>query len=148
MPSEPPFGLLTADRRRPRVAVVDGNIASAIVTAMLVEQFGCLALSAASGEAMLALLRQGDPIDLVVIDLTLPDMDAFVAAQLIRALGARGEMPIVALVGEQAALANARGRAAGFAASLQKPYSPRELHAALQSALSRGAASAAASSDV
>jgi len=31
------LGLTTADGRRPRVAVVDGNAASAMVTTMLVE---------------------------------------------------------------------------------------------------------------
>ena len=144
MPSEPRFGLVTADGRRPRVAVVDGNNASAMIGTILVEQFGCMALPAATGEAMLGLLRQGDPIDLIVVDLALPDMDAFVVAQLIRALGSRGEMPILALVGQHNDLSGSRGRAAGFAGAVQKPYSPRELYGAMQAALAERAVPAAA----
>ena len=64
---------------------------------MLAEQFGCAGVGAATGEAALALLRQDDRVDLVVLDLAIPDMDGIVAAQLIRALGARGAVPIVAL---------------------------------------------------
>ena len=54
-------------------------------------------------------------------------MDGIVAAQLIRALGARGAVPIVALTDARERVATTRGRAVGFAAALLKPYSPREL---------------------
>jgi len=141
MRSEPPF-LCTADGRRPRVAVVDGNTTSAMVTLMLAEQFGCAGVGAPTGEAALALLRQGDRIDLVVLDLAIPDMDGIVAAQLIRTLGARGAVPIVALTDARERVATTRGRAVGFAASLLKPYSPRELFQAMSTALARRPAEA------
>lgn len=138
----PEPALTTADGRQPRVAVVDGNRASALITTVLVEQFGCVALAVGSGEEALSLLRVEPAIDLVIMDLTIPDMDGIVAAMLIRALGIRGEMPIVPLVGRGTDLGGPRGRAAGFAAALVKPYSPRELHAAVKAALARKAASA------
>ena len=129
--------LTTADGRRPRVAVVDGNAATATITTLLVEQFGCAPLRAASGEAALALIRKDEPVDLVLIDLHMPDMDGILAATLIRALGPRGAMPIVPLAYARGELAGPRGRAAGFAGAILKPYSPRELHAAMQAALTR-----------
>jgi CheY-like chemotaxis protein len=135
------FGLTTADGRRPRVAVVCGNIASAMVTIMLCEQFGCAPYAAASGEAALALLRR-DEVDLVMLDLAMPDMDAVAAAQLIRALGPRGAMPILALAEKTSDLSPPRARAAGFAGTVVKPYSPRELYSAMESALGRVTASA------
>ena len=132
--------LTTADGRRPRVAVVDANSRPATITSVLVEQFGCAPVAATSGEAALALIRNDEPVDLVLIDLEMPDMDGIVAATLIRALGERGAMPIVPLAYARSDVAGPRGRAAGFAGASLKPYSPRELHAAMLAALTRKSA--------
>jgi CheY-like chemotaxis protein len=75
------------------------------------------------------------------MDMLVPDMDGFVAVQLIRALGARGALPILALTDDRAAL-TAQARAAGFAGTVVKPYSPRELYAAMHAALAGAAAGA------
>jgi two-component system response regulator BaeR len=139
MASAAHFGLTTADGRRPRVAIVCGNPASAMVTIMLCEQFGCAPYAAASGEAVLALLRRDD-VDLVMLDLSMTDMDAIAVAQLIRTLGTRGAMPIVALAEKASDLSEARARVGGFAETVVKPYSPRELYGAMQSALERPSA--------
>jgi CheY-like chemotaxis protein len=135
--------LTTADGRRPRVAVIDGNTATATVTCILVQQFGCATLAACSGEAALALLRK-EAVDLVLIDIHMPDMDGIVLATLIRALGDRGAAPIVPLALARSEVTGPRGRAAGFAGPVLKPYSPRELHAAMLAALARKPALAGA----
>jgi DNA-binding response OmpR family regulator len=80
---------------------------------------------------------------MVVMDLVVPDMDGFVAVQLIRALGARGSLPILALADDRSTATTARARAAGFAGTVLKPYSPRELYAAMHGALGAAAARAA-----
>jgi len=133
MDSQPRFGLTTADGRPPRVAIVDGNAASAMVSVALVRQFGGLPVIATNGEAALSLLRRDGGIDLVILDLGLSDREGLVLAQLIRTLGERGAMPILGL----AAGPRLPGRAAGFSASLKKPYSPRELYAVMRDALGR-----------
>jgi two-component system chemotaxis response regulator CheY len=137
-------GLTTADGRRPRVAIVGGNPSAALVATVLCQQFGCTTVITPTGESVLGLLRRDTPIDLVVIDLSITDMDGIVAVQLIRALGARGAMPVVALTNDRSEIAGSRARAAGFSGAVVKPYSPRELHAAMQTALARAAASARA----
>jgi len=133
-------GLTTADGRRPRVAIVGGTPSGAMVASVLCQQFGCSTVHTPTGESVLALLRRDTPVDLVVIDLSVPDMDGIVAVQLIRALGSRGELPVVALTNDRSDVAGARARAAGFNGSVVKPYSPRELHGAMQAALTRTAA--------
>jgi two-component system, chemotaxis family, chemotaxis protein CheY len=136
---------LTVNGHRPRVAVVGGSPASAMIATILVQQFGCETLPATGGEAVLALLRrQPDPaIDLVLLDLAVSDMDGIVAAQLIRTLGARKTLPIIALTDDRSRLATQHARAAGFNGAVIKPYSPRELHAAMETALARAAAAPA-----
>jgi len=136
--NEAPFGLIMIDGRRPLVAVVGGSGASALVAARLIEVFGCTPEEAATAGAALALLRCGRTFDLILCDLAIPDMDAIVAVQLMRLLDRRGVMPIIALVGETE-VTDGRVRAAGFAASVRKPYSPRELLAAMKGALGRSA---------
>ncbi len=131
---------LTVNGHRPRVAIVGGSPASAMIATILVEQFGCEPLAAASGEAALALLRNDPAIDLIVLDLAVPDMDGIVAAQLIRTLGARQTMPIVAVTDNRDRLLAPRARAAGFGGTVVKPYSPRELYAAMETALARATA--------
>lgn len=122
----------------PRVAVVGGSPAGTTVASILIERFGGEPVPVQGGEAVLSLLRRDAAIDLVVIDLSVPDMDGIVAVQLIRAMGARGDLPIVALTDDSAQLKAGRARAAGFAGTVLKPYSPRELYLALDAALSRG----------
>jgi CheY-like chemotaxis protein len=137
-------GLVTLDGRRPRVAIVGGTPAGAMVATVLCHQFGCTPFSTPSGESVLALLRRNIDLDLVVMDLAVPDMDGIVAVELIRTLGARGKLPVIALADDRSATANPRGRAAAFAGTVVKPYSPREVFCALQSALGRGQTRASA----
>jgi CheY-like chemotaxis protein len=141
MPSEScHYGLRTVEGRRPRVAIVGGNSATAMITALLVEQYGCDALKAQTGEAALALLRHEDRVDLVLIDLAITDMDGIVVALLMRAMGSRGAMPIVPLTSNRDDVTNPRSRAAGFTGSLIKPFSPRELYDVMATALAHAPA--------
>ncbi len=127
---------LTVNGHRPRVAVVGGSPAGATVATILIEQFGCEPINAPSGEAVLGLLRRDQTIDLIVLDLSVPDMDGIVAVQLIRALGASGTLPVIALTDDRTRVAS-NARAAGFAGTVVKPYSPRELYVAMEGALAR-----------
>jgi CheY-like chemotaxis protein len=137
--AEEPIVHLTVNGRRPRVAIVGGSPSSAMIATILVEQFGCEPLPAPGGEAVLALLRRDPDIDLILLDLAVPDMDGIVAAQLIRTLGAHSTLPIIAVTEDRRRLATQHARAAGFSGAVVKPYSPRELHAAMETALARSA---------
>jgi CheY-like chemotaxis protein len=106
-----------------------------MVLTVLVEAFGCWPLPVASAEEALAVIRRDSLIDLVVIDLALPDMDGIVLVQLIRALGR--DVPILGLAGKRSDVAATRNRAAGLNAVLVKPFSPNELYDAIVSALGK-----------
>lgn len=134
MPGDTHHGLLTADGRQPLVAVLDANPSTSAVAVMLAGQFGCRTLGVQSVEALLKLLKGESTIDLVLIDFGIGDMDPMVAAQLIRTLGLRGAMPLVGIASRSADPADSRARGL-FAATVTKPYSPRELYAALDKSL-------------
>ena len=129
------LGLTTIDGRRPRVAVVGGTPASATVAGVLIEQFGCVPINSRTGADILRLIGASNAFDLVVMDFVLPDMEALAVVEHIRALGLAGATPMVALTDDRTELASPRGRAAGFAATVRKPYSPRELYGAMHVAL-------------
>ena len=131
----PPFGLTTANGRPPRIAVLDGNALTAKLTVLLIAQFGGNIVRAATAEELLALVDGEAAIDLVVMELAAPEGDGMAAAQLIRALAAHRATPVVALVGRRDDGASQRPAAAGFAATVLKPYSPRELYGAIHAAL-------------
>jgi CheY-like chemotaxis protein len=134
-----PSQLATAQGTPPKVAIVGGSESSAMVAEMLCRQFGCKAIAAPTGEAVLGLLRTDTRVDLVLIDLSVSDMDGIVVVQLIRAMGNRGTLPVVAMVADKTALASNRARGAGLAGVVVKPYSPRELFTAMRAALARAA---------
>ncbi len=138
--AEEPIVHLTVNGHRPRVAIVGGSPASTMIATILVQQFGCDPFCAAGGETGLALIRREPAFDLILLDPAIPDMDGIVAAQLIRSLDGRGALPIIALTDDREGLAAPRARAAGFAGAVVKPYSPRELYAAMEMALARAAA--------
>jgi CheY-like chemotaxis protein len=131
--------LTTANGRRPRVAVIGGSPAGTMVAGVLIEQFGCLPITSRSGIAVLAPLPDGDLLDLVVIDLPASGADDSLADQLMQRLAGHNAVPVIALT-------HNRGEAGsphlGLVA-LPKPYSPRELHAAMRAALHGPAASVA-----
>ncbi len=135
--AEESIGQLTVNGHRPRVAIVGASPAGTTVATILIQQFGCEPVCACSGEAVLSLLRRDADIDLVVLDLSMADMDGIVAVQLIRAMGGRSGLPVVAMTDNRAILAAPRARAAGFSGTVVKPYSPRELYAAMDTALTR-----------
>lgn len=134
-----PGRLATAQGKAPRVAIVGGTPSSAMVAGMLCQQFGCTAVSAPTGEAVLGLLRSDARVDLVLIDLSVSDMEGIVVVQLIRALGNRGSLPVVAMAADKTQVSSNRGRRAGFSGAIVTPYSPRELFVAMESALARAA---------
>ena len=137
MPGDGARELRTYDGRQPVIAAIDGNPATAAILTMLAEQFGCKVLSDRTAEAGLARLRRAHPVDLVVIDFTITDMDPFVAAQLIRMGDRHRTTPIIAIADASDPNLVEGRRPACFSRMLTKPYSPRELYFIFEAALAR-----------
>ncbi len=88
------------------------------------------AVTGAQGEGALG----GDPVDLVVLDLNLPDQDGLMLA---KRLLAEHDIPIVILTGRTEEMDRVLGLELGADDYVTKPFSPRELLARIRAVLRR-----------
>jgi len=116
------------------VLVVEDNPEVADVTARMLEQLGHASVVASSAEAALRMIRDEQPIDLVLSDIVMAgQMDGLALARKMRA--ECPDLPIVLATGYSQAAA----RAGGEFVLLGKPYEPQALGRAMAAALSRPA---------
>lgn len=80
----------------PMVLVVDDNAANLKLVVTLLSELNLPVLSASSGEEAINLVRQND-IDLIYMDIQMPNMNGLETTRHIRELNERGKMPIIAL---------------------------------------------------
>ncbi|WP_189410647.1 PAS domain-containing hybrid sensor histidine kinase/response regulator [Neogemmobacter tilapiae] len=131
-------GLGRGRRRKPwagrRILVVEDNHINRFVVREMLQREGCLVDEAHDGEEGVALARR-QSYDLILMDISMPDVDGLAAARRIQAdaKGASQQAPIVALTAHALPQDMERFRAAGLAQTLIKPISIRRLQGLLQS---------------
>jgi len=110
-------------------------------------QSGLQVTHMADGTSGLARLQGGEPPDLVILDLMLPDMDGLEVCRRLRALpGAAAQVPVLMLTAKGDPMDRVIGLEIGADDYLPKPFEPRELLARIRAILRRreGGAQAAA----
>jgi DNA-binding response OmpR family regulator len=114
----------------------DARLAGMVATYLAPHGFALRhALGAQEG---IALLQRGPDVDLVLLDLMLPDADGLDVCRRIRALPAPlGALPIVMLTAKGDPLDRVVGLEIGADDYLPKPFEPRELLARLRAVLRR-----------
>jgi DNA-binding response OmpR family regulator len=112
--------------------VEDEEDLASLVEAYLVQE-GYGVVSVGSGAAALQVLER-EPVRLVVLDLTLPDMDGL---DLCRQIRTRSAVPVVMLTARDEAPDRIAGLEVGADDYIGKPFSPRELVARMKAVLRR-----------
>jgi signal transduction histidine kinase/DNA-binding response OmpR family regulator len=136
-----------------RLLLVEDNDINALLARRMSEKAGCSVVHARSGAAAIghceAVLADPDAaVDLVLMDIHMPEMDGFETARRIKSLfaaGGRQAPPIVALTANAFAEDRKRCLEAGLDDFLAKPFDRAELEAVLDkwcavSAITRGGA--------
>lgn len=82
--------------QKARILLVEDNPVNQLLAEELLAKLGFETLSAQDGKEALALLN-GNHVDLVLMDLQMPEMDGFQATQVIRANPATRDVPIIAM---------------------------------------------------
>ena len=126
-----PAAVATADFRGKLVLVIDDELDSRTLLTHAIEEFGCKAMAASSGEQGLRMAREFRP-HLITVDLMMPALDGWQVIRAIKADPALRDIPVVVVsivAGEN------RGRIFGAVEVLQKPVSRAELLAVLHRCL-------------
>jgi response regulator NasT len=122
---------------RPRVLIAEDEVLVRLdIGAMLQAAGFIICAEAADGREAIALAREHEP-DVIVMDANMPSLDGVAAAETI--LAAR-RIPIVMLTGYDYGELIDRAFAAGISHYLVKPFTERELVAALRAATAEAGA--------
>ncbi len=112
-----------------RLLVVDDNATNRRILTTLAAGWAMTSRAASSAKEALGWLKAGEPFDVAVLDMHMPDMDGIMLAQEIRKYADATRLPLVLLssLGQRESIADATL----FAAWLTKPAKPAQLFEAL-----------------
>ncbi len=136
-PVEPEVVVL--ERKTFNVLLVEDNIINQKVTSMILENEGHKALIANNGVEALDILASEKDIDLVLMDIQMPEMDGYEATQKIRS-GANkninSEIPIIALTAHASKSDKDKCLEMGMNDFLTKPVEPESLFESIKKIMS------------
>jgi DNA-binding response OmpR family regulator len=120
-----------------QILIVDDEPLIAAFVAKGLRAAGYATLTEASGEAALS-LAQTEPVDLVILDVGLPDLDGFAVLERLRGQGVR--TPVIMLTARSSTADTVFGLRAGADDYVAKPFRFEELLARVQARLRPAAA--------
>jgi signal transduction histidine kinase/HAMP domain-containing protein/ActR/RegA family two-component response regulator len=115
-----------------KVLVVDDDFRNVFAMTALLERGWAEVSAAESGADAIALLKVTPDIDLVLMDIMMPEMDGYDAIRAIRCLGCFDDLTIVAITGKVVAGERERCMAAGANDYVPKPVNTLGLLSVLQ----------------
>jgi PAS domain S-box-containing protein len=121
-----------------RVLIVDDNATNRQIARAYAESWGMVARDSGSPREAVEWVRRGDPFDVAIIDMQMPELDGLAVAQEIRRSRDAERLPLILLTS-----LGRREEAADdllFAAHLTKPIRPSQLYDALLDVFGEGAA--------
>jgi len=122
--------------RKQTILVVDDQKDFAQLVERTLQQEGYDVILAADGTTGLRIAREHNP-DLVVLDLTMPDIDGLEVCKALRSQPRHARLPILVLSARASAADRILGLELGADDYLIKPFVPRELAARVQAILRR-----------
>jgi twitching motility two-component system response regulator PilG len=108
------------------ILVVDDSPTIQKVVSVTLEAHGHEVVTASDGMEALSKLRTIKP-DLVLLDITMPHMDGYQLCRIMRSNDITRNVPIVMLSGKDGLFDKMRGRMAGAASYITKPFAPSSL---------------------
>ncbi|MBI5587517.1 MAG: response regulator [Deltaproteobacteria bacterium] len=109
-----------------KILIVDDCDTTRKLLSYIVRERGYKIMSASNGIEALEVMAS-NPVDLVLTDLNMPQMDGFELSRNIRSVDAYRDLPIIMVTTEAGDADKQMGKDAGVSTFLTKPISPQRL---------------------
>ncbi|MGA2408991.1 MAG: response regulator [Candidatus Binataceae bacterium] len=110
----------------PRIMVVDDDPDTVSILARHLQREGFVAIEAVSGAECLRIVRE-HPVDVILLDLMMPDMDGFEVCRALKEEAHTAEIPVIMITARDDLDARAEGMRLGVSDFLAKPVFRRQL---------------------
>ncbi len=120
-----------------KVLVVDDDVRNIFALTAALERKGMLVSSAESGRAAIEILSKTPDVDLVLMDIMMPDMDGYETTREMRKMAKFKKLPIIALTAKAMLGDREKCLEAGASDYLSKPVNVEQLTSLMQVWLSR-----------
>jgi CheY-like chemotaxis protein len=110
-----------------RILLVDDDVRNLFALASLLEDRGLEVIFSETGQEALAMLETDTGIDLVLMDIMMPQMDGYETIKAVRAMPALDSLPIIAVTAKAMQGDRAKSIAAGASDYITKPVDPDKL---------------------
>lgn len=117
------------------VMVAEDNVVNLEVATLMLESIGCTVRGVASGKEAIEACQETHDLDLILMDIQMPDMDGLEATRRIKALDNGGAIPILGFTANATAEDQARCLEVGMIGVLTKPLQLDALHEAISQSL-------------
>ena len=118
----------------PRILVVDDDPDTITILSRYLQREGFVAIEAPSGADCLRIVQESS-VDVILLDLMMPEMDGFQVCQELKSDSKTAEIPIILITARDDIEARAEGIRLGASEFLTKPFSRRQLVARINSQL-------------
>ena len=115
-----------------KVLIVDDDMRNIFALATVLDEQGMIVISADNGREAIQHVEQDPSIDVVLMDIMMPEMDGITTIQEIRRIPDRHELPIIAVTAKAMKGDREKCIAAGAWDYLSKPVNTQDLLAALR----------------
>jgi CheY-like chemotaxis protein/HAMP domain-containing protein len=109
------------------VLVVDDDIRNIYSLSNLLEEEGMHCLIAEDGKAALGVLKANPKVDIILMDIMMPEMDGYEATKVIRKMNQFAKLPIIALTAKAMKGDREKCLAVGMSDYLSKPINTQQL---------------------
>ena len=119
-----------------RVLIVDDDLRNAFAITSILELYGLRVIHAPSGRQGIEVLRSGQDIDLVLMDVMMPEMDGYATTAAIREMPQFANLPVIAVTARAMQGDRDKSLAAGASDYVTKPVDTDELLSCMERWLS------------
>jgi signal transduction histidine kinase/ActR/RegA family two-component response regulator len=115
-----------------KVLIVDDDLRNAFAITSILELYGLHVIHAPSGRQGIDVLRSGQNIDLVLMDVMMPEMDGYTTTAAIREMPQFASLPVIAVTARAMQGDRDKSLAAGASDYVTKPVDTDELLACME----------------